>query len=243
MKYLSATKLVSLFAVSVVLIGCAGLGPKNAYKPVADSMGPDKALKCAANAQYFQEKGQNENTDFGSKYVKPYSTQKWATARLMQQFYFKVGQNYPEQIRDELFNTYNQSAYFTKEIADDCQKGFDSAPQNLKNDAFNDAPFFSDPQKISMVCSASGDSIRNLESAALYFKQGMVMSPDMQRTFGTCVKSSRTMRVRDFIVIHDLMGNEVRFMGSFRLNGALYFAELTQFDNYYNVSYFPDLKK
>jgi len=159
----------------------------------------------------------------------------------MQQFYFKVAQNYPEQIRDKLYNTYNQSAYFTKEIADDCQKGFDSAPQNLKNNAFHDAPFFSDPQKISMVCTAKGDSIRNLESAALNFKRGVV-SREAQNAFGVCTNSSSSKRIREFIVIHDLGGKDVRFMGSFRFEGKLYFAELTQFDKYYNVSYFPDLK-
>jgi hypothetical protein len=243
MNNLSIPGLVMVAAISSALIGCAGLGPRNAYKPVADSMGPDKVLKCAANAAYFQEKGKNENTDFGSKYVKPYSTEKWETARLMQQFYYNIAQNYPEQSRDKLYNTYNQSSYFTKEIADECQKGFDSAPQNLKNDAFHDTPFFSDPQKISMVCTAAGDSIRNLESAALYFKRGVAMSRDMQRAFGTCVNSSSTKRIRDFIVIHDLGGKDVRFMGSFRSEGKLYFAELTQFDKYYNVSYFPDLKK
>lgn len=242
MKYKSIYSLALVLAASSVLMGCAGMGPRNAYKPVADSMGPDKVLKCAANAQYFQEKGKNESTDFGSKYVKPYSTQKWETARLMQQFYFNVAQNYPEQTRDKLYNTYYQSAYFTKEVADDCQRGFDSAPQNLKNDAFGDAPFFSDPQKISMVCTAAGDSIRNLESAALYFKDGVV-NRDIQRAFGICIYSSGTKKIRDFLVIHDLNGNKVRFMGSYRIGGQLYFAELTQFDKYYNVSYFPDLKK
>lgn len=228
--------------ISTLTIGCAALQPRNAYKPVADSIGPDMAMKCAANAQFFQEKGKNENTDFGSKYVKPYSTQKWETARLMQQFYFNVSQNYPEQIRDKLYNTYNQPAYFTKEVADSCQKTFDNAPAGLKNDAFSDAPFFSDPQKIGIICTATGNSIANLESAILYFKQGVVRR-DIQQAFGVCAYSSGTKRIRDFIVIHDLGGKQVRFMGSYKVGGQLYFAELTNFDKYYNVSYFPDLKK
>lgn len=235
-------RFLSLMALALMVMGCAALGPSNIYKPVANSIGPDRAIVCLANAQYFQEKGKNENTDFGSKYVKPYSTQKWETARLMQQFYFNVAQNFPEQARDKLFNTINQASYFTKEIADDCQKSFDIAPQNLKNDAFSDAPFFSDTQKISMVCTASGNSIRNLESAAIYFKNGMV-SENIQNAFGICANKPGTKKIRDFLVIYDLNGSKVRFMGSYREGEKLYFAELTQFDKYYNVSYFPDLKK
>jgi len=241
MRNLLNFRFILILAISFAIAGCAGMGPRNAYKPVADAMGPDRVLKCAANAQYFQEKGKNENYDFGAKYVKPYSTQKWQTAKLMQQFYFNVAQNFPEQARDKLYNTYYNSNYFTKEVADDCQKGFDSAPQNLKNDAFSDAPFFSDPQKISMVCTASGDSIRNLESAALYFKDGVV-NRDIQRAFGVCNNSSGSKKIREFLVIHDLNGKKVRFMGSYRSGGQLYFAELTQFEKYYNVSYFPELK-
>jgi hypothetical protein len=242
MKFKNVSSIFTTILVVTMLGGCAGLQPRNMYKPVAETLGPDKVLKCAANAQYFQEKGKNENADFGAKYAKPYSTQKWQTARLMQQFYFNVAQNFPEQQRDQLYNTYYNSAYFTKEVADDCQKGFDNAPINLKNNAFDDAPFFSETQKITMVCTAAGDSIRNLESAALYFKRGVIRR-DLQNAFGTCVNSSGTKKIRDFIVIHDLYGKDVRFMGSYRVRGQLYFAELTQFDKYYNVSYFPDLKK
>jgi len=234
--------LVALLPITALIVGCGPIQPRNAYKPLADSMGPDKVLKCAANAQYFTEKGKNENADFGPKYVRPYSTQKWETARLMQQFYFNIAQNYPEQARDRLFSSYRQPTFYTKEIADDCQRGFDSAPQNLKNDAFSDSPFFSDPQKISIVCTAKGNSIANLESAALYFKRGVV-NRDIQNAFGTCIYKPDTKKIREFLVIHDLGGKEVRFMGSYKNGDVLVFAELANFDKYYNVSYFPDSKK
>ena len=223
-------------AISLAIVGCAGLGPRNAYKPVADLIGPDKAMKCFANAQYFQEKGKNENTDFGSQYIKPYTTQKWQTAKLMQQFYFNVLQNYPEQVRNKLFDTYRQSTYYTKEIADDCQKGFDGAPQQLKDASYNESPFFTDQQKVSFVCQSN--NITNAEDAIIYFRAG-----NPQKTFGTCVSKSETMRIRDFLVIYESSRTRDRWVGSYRAGNALVFTPISQFDKYYNVSYFPDLKK
>jgi hypothetical protein len=233
----------SILIASILLVGCETLGPKNQFKPVADTMGPDTVLKCFANAQHFNEKGKNENADFGSQYVKPYSNQKWQTAKLMQQFYFNIAQNFTQDTKNKLHRTYSDPRYFTKTVADECQRAFDNAPMNLKNAAFHDSPFFTDPQKTTIVCTATGNSIANLESAVLYFKRGRgVVPPEARRAFGTCAYSTNTRKVRDFIVIHDLGGKDVRWMGSFRSGGQLYFSELTQFDKYYNVSYFPDAR-
>lgn len=223
-------------ATVLTIAGCAGLGPRNAYKSVADSMGPDKVMKCFANAQYFQEKGKNENTDFGSQYVKPYSTQKWLTAKLMQQFYFNVSQNFPEPIKNKLYDTYRQPNHFTKEIVEECQKGFDSAPQQLKNASFNEAPFFIDQQKTSFVCQSK--SITNAEDAIIYFRSG-----NPQNVFGICVPRSDTVRIRDFLEIYESSRTRDRWVGSYRAGNVIVFTPISQLDKYYNVSYFPDLKK
>jgi hypothetical protein len=233
----------SVLLASVLLVGCEALGPKNQYKPVSDAMGPDTVMKCFVNAQHFNERGKNENADFGSQYVKPYSDQKWQTAKLMQQFYFNIAQNLTQDTKDKLYNIYNQQTYFTKAVADECQKAFDNAPPNLKNTAFHDSPFFTNPQKTTIVCTANGNSIANLESAVLYFKRNQGVVPaGARRAFGSCTFSTNTRKVRDFIVVHDLNGKDVRWMGSYRSGSQLFFAELTQLDKYYNVSYFPDLK-
>ena len=229
-------QLLLLILMPLLVIGCAPIQPRNAYKPLADTMGVDKVMKCAANAQYFKAKGENENTDFGSKYVKPYSTQKWLTAKLMYQFYYNASENFPETDRQRLYNSYNNNTYFTKEIADECQKGFDSAPDNLRNIAYNDAPFFSDQQKISFVCQSN--SITNAEDAIIYYRNG-----NPQRAFGICVGKSETKRIREFLVIYDSSRVRGRFVGSYRINGQLVFAPISQVDDYYKVSYFPDLKK
>lgn len=220
--------------------GCAGLQPSNQYKQLSDTLGPDKIMNCAANAQFFQEKGKNPNTDFGSKYVKPYSTKKWETARLMQQFYYNLSQNIPEATRDRLYSKYQNPDYYTKEIADDCQKTFDGAPSKLKDAAFNESPFFSDPQSITIVCQSN--NITNAEDAIMYFRSGNA-TRDVQRTFGTCASLSTTKNIRDFLVIYDSSRLRDRFVGSFRVDGKLYFAPITQFDKYTNISYFPDSKK
>lgn len=232
---------IYLILISPLLFtGCASLQPDNQFKQFSDTLGPDKIMNCALNAKFFQEKGKNPNTDFGRKYVKPYSTKKWETARLMQQFYGTLAQNIPEATRDRLYDKYSNSEYYTKEIADDCQKTFDSAPSKLKNAAFNESPFFSDPQRINIVCQSN--SITNAEDAIIYFRSGN-SSRDVQRAFGTCVSVSTMKNIRDFQLIYTSSRLKDRFVGSFVIDGKFYFTPLTQFDSYTNISYFPDLKK